>query len=169
MIFFSHSIRIRILQLYFALVCSCSEGLLTTGLERHHLVLFCLLIFCILSLSIQIKYFVFLDTQCTELKSVFHLLRLFYRQDRSSLPVCDYLDGVQLELSVSNLEEGWGRGWGINNYFAFHESRNKYLRFHASQKQRSYKMSKTLRQSHVLKQSASIIFQQANQPVLRTL
>ena len=66
MIFFSHSIRIRILQLYFALVCSCSEGLLTT--ERHHLLLFCLLIFCILCLSIQIKYFVFLDTQCTELK-----------------------------------------------------------------------------------------------------
>ena len=111
MIFFSHSSRIRILQLTFALVCSCSEGLLTT--EKHHLVPFCLLIFCILCLSIQIKYFFFLDTQGTELKSVFHLLRLFYRQDRSSLPVsykvlhtdlslspiCDYLDGVQLELS----------------------------------------------------------------------
>ena len=30
MIFFSHSSQIRILQLTFALVCSCSEGLLTT-------------------------------------------------------------------------------------------------------------------------------------------
>ena len=111
MIFFSHSSRIRILQLTFALVCSCSEGLLTT--EKHHLVPFCLLIFCILCLSIQIKYFFFLDTHGTELKSVFHLQCLFYRQDRSSLPVsykvlhtdlslssiCDYLDGVQLELS----------------------------------------------------------------------
>ena len=29
MIFFSHSSRIRILQLTVALVCSCSEGLLT--------------------------------------------------------------------------------------------------------------------------------------------
>ena len=85
MIFFSHSSRIRILQLTFALVCSCSEGLLTT--EKHYLVPFCLLIFCILCFSIQIKYFFFLDTQGTELKSVFHLLRLFYRQDRSSLPV----------------------------------------------------------------------------------
>ena len=65
--FFSHSSRIRILQLTFALVCSCSEGLLTT--EKHHLVPFCLLIFCILCLSIQIKYFFFLDTQGTELKS----------------------------------------------------------------------------------------------------
>ena len=36
MIFFSHSSRIRILQLTFALVSSCSEGLLTT--EKHHLV-----------------------------------------------------------------------------------------------------------------------------------
>ena len=35
MIFFSHSSRIRILQLTFALVYSCSEGLLTT--EKHHL------------------------------------------------------------------------------------------------------------------------------------
>ena len=77
MIFFSHSSRIRILQLTFALVCSCSEGLLTT--EKHHLVPFCLLIFCILCLGIQIKYFFFLDMQGTELKSVFHLLRLFYR------------------------------------------------------------------------------------------
>ena len=107
MIFFSHSSRIRILQLTFALVCSCSEGLLTT--EKHHLVPFSLLIFCILCLTIQIKYFFFLDTQGTELKSAFHLQRLFYRQDRSSLPVsykvlhtdlfllpiCDYLDGVQ--------------------------------------------------------------------------
>ena len=115
MIFFSHSSRIRILQLTFALVCSCSEGLLTT--EKHHLVPFCLLIFCILCLSIQIKYFFFLDTQGTELKSVFHLLRLFYRQDRSSLPVsykvlhtdlslspiCDYLDRVQLELSGADV------------------------------------------------------------------
>ena len=74
MIFFSHSSRIRILQLTFALVCSCSEGLLTT--EKHHLVPFCLLIFCILCLSIQIKYFFFLDTQGIELKSVFHLLHL---------------------------------------------------------------------------------------------
>ena len=74
MIFFSHSSRIRILQLTFALVCSCSEGLLTT--EKHHMVPFCLLIFCILCLSIQIKYFFFLDTQGTELKSVFHLLHL---------------------------------------------------------------------------------------------
>ena len=85
MTFFSHSSRIRISQLTFALVCSCLEGLLTT--EKHHLVPFCLLIFCILCLSIQIKYFFFLDTQGTELKSVFHLLRLFYRQDRSRLPV----------------------------------------------------------------------------------
>ena len=76
MIFFSHSSRIRILQLTFALVCSCSEGLLTT--EKHHLVPFCLLIFCILCLSIQIKYFFFLDKKGTELKSVFHLLCLFY-------------------------------------------------------------------------------------------
>ena len=82
MIFFSHRGRIRILQLTFALVCSCSEGLLIT--EKHHLVPFCSLIFCILSLSIQTKYFFFLATQGTELKSVFHLLRLFYRQDRSS-------------------------------------------------------------------------------------
>ena len=85
MIFFSHSSQIRILQLTFALVCSRSEGLLTT--ETHHLVPFCLLIFYILCLSIQIRYFFFLDTQGTELKSAFHLLRLFYRQDRSSLPV----------------------------------------------------------------------------------
>ena len=103
---FSHSSRIRILQLTFARVCSCSEGLLTT--EKHYLVPFCLLIFCILCLSIQIKYFFFLDTQGTELKSVLHLLRLFYRKDRSSIPVsykvlhtdlslsliCDYIDGV---------------------------------------------------------------------------
>ena len=41
MIFFSHSSRIRILQLTFALVCSYSEGLLRT--EKHHLVPFCLL------------------------------------------------------------------------------------------------------------------------------
>ena len=115
MIFFSHSSRIRILQLTFALVCSCLEGLLTT--EKHHLVPFCLLIFCILCLSIQIKYFFFLDTQGTELKSVFHLLHLFYQQDRSSLPVsykvihtelslspiCDYLDRVQLELSGADV------------------------------------------------------------------
>ena len=51
MIFFSHSSRIRILKLTFALVCSCSEGLLTT--EKHHLVPFCLLIFCTLCLSIH--------------------------------------------------------------------------------------------------------------------
>ena len=76
MIFFSHSSRIRISQLTFALVCSRSEGLLTT--EKHHLVPFCLPIFCTLCLSIQIKYFFFLDTQGTKLKSVFHLLRLFY-------------------------------------------------------------------------------------------
>ena len=75
MIFFSHSSRIHILQLTFALVCSCLEGLLTT--EKHHLVPFCLLIFCILCLSIQIKYFFFLDTQGTELKSVCHLLSLY--------------------------------------------------------------------------------------------
>ena len=111
MIFFSHSSRIRILQFTFALVCSCSEGLLTT--EKHHLVPFCLLIFCILWLSIQIKYFFFLDTQGTELKSVFHLQCLFYRQDRSSLPVsykvlhtdlslspiCDYLDETEFSQS----------------------------------------------------------------------
>ena len=95
--FFSHSSRIRILQLTFALVCSCSEGLLTT--EKHHLVPFCLLILCILCLSIQIKYFFFLDTQGTELKSVFHLLRLFYRQDRSSLPVCYKVLHTDLSLS----------------------------------------------------------------------
>ena len=77
MIFFSHSSRIRILQLTFALVCSYSEGLLTT--EKHHLAPFCLLIFCIRCLSFEIKYFFFLDTQGTELKCVFHLLRLFYR------------------------------------------------------------------------------------------
>ena len=58
MIFFSHSSRIRILQLTFALVCSCSEGLLTT--EKHHLAPFCLLIFCFICLSIQIKHFFFL-------------------------------------------------------------------------------------------------------------
>ena len=105
MILFSHSSRIRILQLAFALVCSCSEGLLTT--EKHHVVPFCLLIFWILCLSIQLKYFFFLDTQGTELKSVFHLLRLFYRQDRSSLPVsykaCLYRQFVitQTEFSQS--------------------------------------------------------------------
>ena len=97
MIFFSHSSRIRILQLTFALVCSCSEGLLTT--EKHHLVPFCLLIFCTLCLNIQIKYFFFLDTQGTELKSVFHLLRLFYRQDRSSRPVSDKVLHTDLSLS----------------------------------------------------------------------
>ena len=75
MIFFSQSSRIRISQLTFALVCSCSEGLLTT--EKHHLVPFCLLLFCILCLSIQINSFFFLDTQGTGLKSVFHLLHLF--------------------------------------------------------------------------------------------
>ena len=85
MIFFSHSSRIRIFQLTFALVCSFSEGLLTA--EKHHLVSFCLLIFCILCLSIQIKYFFFLDTQGTELKSVFHLLRLLIR---SYIPTCLY-------------------------------------------------------------------------------
>ena len=58
MIFFSHSSRIRILQLTFALVCPCSEGLLTT--EKHHLAPFCLLIFCFICLSIQIKHFFFL-------------------------------------------------------------------------------------------------------------
>ena len=97
MIFFSHSSRIRILQLTFPLVCSCSEGLLTT--EKHHLVPFCLLIFCILCVSIQIKYFFFLDTQGTELKHVFHLLRLFYRQDRSSLPVSYKVVHIDLSLS----------------------------------------------------------------------
>ena len=115
MIFFSHSSRIRILQLTFALVCSCAEGLLTT--EKHHLVPFCLLLFCILFLSIQINSFFFLDTQGTELKSVFHLLHLFYRQDRSSLPdsykvlytdlslspICDYLDGVKQSYPVSDV------------------------------------------------------------------
>ena len=45
--------------------------------RKHHLVPFCLLLFCILFLSIQINSFFFLDTQGTELKSVFHLLRLF--------------------------------------------------------------------------------------------
>ena len=80
MIFFSHSSWIHILQLAFTLVCSCSEGLLTT--EKHHLVPFSLLIFCILCLSIQIKYFFFLDTQGTfELKSVFRLLSLFFSDD----------------------------------------------------------------------------------------
>ena len=43
MIFSSHSSRMRILQLTFALVCSCSAGLLTT--EKHRLVPFCFLIF----------------------------------------------------------------------------------------------------------------------------
>ena len=43
MSFFSHSSRIRILQLTFGLVRSCSEDLLTT--EKHHLVPFCFLIF----------------------------------------------------------------------------------------------------------------------------
>ena len=173
MIFFSHSSRIRILQLTFALVCSCSEGLLTT--EKHHLVLFCLLIFCILCLSIQIKYFVFLDTQCTELKSVFHLLRLFYRQDRSSLPVCDYLDGVQLELSASNLEEGWGRGWGFSSrvrdqqLFCVSRVTKQVFRFSRFSKTEVVQNVKNVSQSLVVKQSASIIFQQANQPVLRTL
>ena len=96
MIFFSHSSRIRILQLTFALVCSCSEGLLTT--EKHHPVPICLLIFCIFCLRIQIKYFFFFDTQGAELKSVFHLLRLFTdRTDplfrfliRSYMPNCLY-------------------------------------------------------------------------------
>ena len=82
MIFFSHSSRIRILQLTLVLVCSCSEGLLTT--EKHHLVPFCLLMFCILCLSIQIKYYFFLDTQGTELKNVFHLLPLQIGQILSS-------------------------------------------------------------------------------------
>ena len=49
---------------------------------------------------------------------------------------------------------GGGKGGShhefTNNNFAFHESRNKYLRFHATRKYRSYKMS--------VKQSASIIF-----------
>ena len=63
MIFFSHSSRIRILQLTFALVCSCSNGLLT--IEKHHLVPFCLLLFCILCLSFQINSLFFLDTQGT--------------------------------------------------------------------------------------------------------
>ena len=121
MIFFSHSSRIRILQLTFALVCSCQEGLITT--EKHHLVPFCLLIFCILCLSIQIKYFFFLDTQGTELKSVFHLLPLCYsyRTDplfrfliRSYIPTCLYRQFVitQTEFSqgypvldVSDLKE----------------------------------------------------------------
>ena len=43
---------------------------------------------------------------------------------------------------------GGGRGGShqefTNNNFAFHESRNKYLLFHATKKYRSYKMSKTL-------------------------
>ena len=109
MIFFSHSSRIRILQLTFALVCSCSEGLLTT--EKYHLVPFCLLIFCILCLRIQIKYFFFLATQGTELKSAFHLLRLFTdRTDplfrfliRSYIPTCLYRQFVitQTEFSQS--------------------------------------------------------------------
>ena len=43
MSFFSHSSRIRILQLTFGLVRSFSEGLLTT--KKHHLVPFCFLIF----------------------------------------------------------------------------------------------------------------------------
>ena len=43
MIFSSHSSGMRILQLTFALVCSCSAGLLTT--EKHRLVPFCFLIF----------------------------------------------------------------------------------------------------------------------------
>ena len=63
MIFFSHSSRIRILQLTFALVCSCSNGLLT--IEKHRLVPFCLLLFCILCLSFQINSLFFLDTQGT--------------------------------------------------------------------------------------------------------
>ena len=47
--------------------------------------------------------------------------------------------------------QGWGGGGKggshqefTNNNFAFHESRNKYLLFHATKKYRSYKMSKTL-------------------------
>ena len=43
MIFSSHSSRMRILQLTFALVCSCSVGLLTT--EKYRLVPFCFLTF----------------------------------------------------------------------------------------------------------------------------
>ena len=43
MIFSSHNSRMRILQLTFALVCSCSAGLLTT--EKHRLVPFCFLTF----------------------------------------------------------------------------------------------------------------------------
>ena len=110
MIFFSHSSRIRILQLTFALVCSCSEGLLTT--EKHHLVPFCLLIFCILCLSIQIKYFFFLDTQGTELKKVYFIFYVFFadRTDplfrfltRSYIPNCLYRQFVitQTEFSQS--------------------------------------------------------------------
>ena len=57
MIFFSHSSRIRILQLTFALVCSCLEGLLTT--EKHHLVPFSLLIFCILLFKYSNKVLLF--------------------------------------------------------------------------------------------------------------
>ena len=109
MIFFSHSSRIRILQSTFALVCSCSEGLLTT--EKHYLVPFCLLIFCILCLSIQIKYFIFLDTQGTELKKCISSSTSFTdRTDplfrfliRSYIPTCLYRQFVitQTEFSQS--------------------------------------------------------------------
>ena len=122
MIFFSHSSRIRILQLTFALVCSCSVGLLTT--EKHHLVPFCLLSFCILCLSIQIKYFVLLDTQGTELKNVFHLLRLFTdRTDplfrfliRSYTPTCFYRHPRRRPWGGLGNGGGGGRGVLITSW-----------------------------------------------------
>ena len=42
----------------------------TTTTEKHHLVPFCLLVFCILCLSIQIKYFFFFDMQGTVKKCI---------------------------------------------------------------------------------------------------
>ena len=83
--------------------------LLTT--EKHHLVPFCLLIFCIFCLSIQIKYFLFLDTQGTELK-VYFIFYVFFtdRTDplfrfliRTYIPTCFYRQFVitQTEFSQS--------------------------------------------------------------------
>ena len=55
MIFFSHSSRIRILQLTFALVCSCSEGLLTTDIIWC--ILFTDILYCLFKYSNKVLFF----------------------------------------------------------------------------------------------------------------
>ena len=65
-----------------------------------------------------------------------------------------YADDTSITYASNDVEEIEF----TNNNFAFHESRNKYLSFHSSQKKRSYRMSKTLRLSHFVKQSASNIY-----------